>query len=147
MEKRLDEVSNKLINIEKQLHGYKIGGIIFVIVIPMFMYFQWDRIPKEAEKAVNKELTAEVRGKINEAAEQAGIIIAAKYNQIHSGTIIMLSKNKNCPVNSSEIGGLNIQVQRKPKNKWVKSRSLSKDSTWDIIPNYDGRIFKTCLYN
>lgn len=86
MDEKTDQLKVHINKLDKQLHGYKVGIVIFGLAISIFLYFQWTQIPKKVEEAINAELTHEVRTKISEAAKEADSILSAKSKVPYFGT-------------------------------------------------------------
>ena len=77
MDNNIAELAAKINDLEKRLYGYRIGTLIFALVISIFFYFLWHQIPKTIDDKLTEELTPKVRAKIKEAATQAHIVLEA----------------------------------------------------------------------
>ena len=90
MEDQIEELKQRVIELEKKIHGYKVGALVFGLAISMFLFFQWTEIPKK----IDEELGKEVRAEIEKAAVEARKIISLSAQIRERGSDISHKYNK-----------------------------------------------------
>ena len=83
------------------------------------------------KKEIDKRVTAKTAG----------------LNLVPKGGIILLGTKYSCPKGTTQIAVSSIQIAKKDKAQYKKSLDLSAHTDHDVSRNYDGRLFKTCVYN
>lgn len=93
----------------------------------------------DIKRLFREEINREINIQVSKGLE--------KINTLPDNGMFLVSNRINCPEGSMEIANISLQVSKNVQELYNYTKSITGDTSWDISKNYDGRIFKTCIFN
>lgn len=123
-----------------------IGG--FLAILLALGVFSFTTAKTATERVISKWSEGVGMERIKAAQEVADELVASNRG-VPSGSILLLSKDRNCPPGSQRLADFAIQTNRTQTQLHSKTIAVTNgDTSWDVnANNWDGLTFKTCLLN